>query len=83
MPNVHAAPPDAHPSVLSLTSEGLGLTLIPGNVVPATFDGLLLRHDPLVNRHRPSIPGCDPTRLPPLSQHPSEKRGPLLSMTYL
>jgi DNA-binding transcriptional LysR family regulator len=39
------------PSALSLASEGLGFTLVPGNVVPATFDGLLLRPDPPVQRH--------------------------------
>jgi DNA-binding transcriptional LysR family regulator len=39
------------PSALALASEGLGLTLVPGNVVPKTYDGLLLRPDPPVNRH--------------------------------
>jgi DNA-binding transcriptional LysR family regulator len=39
------------PSALSLASEGLGITLVPGNVVPATFDGVLLRPDPPVQRH--------------------------------
>jgi DNA-binding transcriptional LysR family regulator len=39
------------PSAVSLASEGLGLTLVPGNVIPATFDGLLLRPDPPVQRH--------------------------------
>jgi DNA-binding transcriptional LysR family regulator len=39
------------PSALSLASAGLGLTLIPGNVIPATFDGILLRPDPPVRRH--------------------------------
>lgn len=38
-------------SALSLASEGLGPTLVPGNVVPATYDGLLLRPDPPVSRH--------------------------------
>jgi DNA-binding transcriptional LysR family regulator len=38
-------------SAVSLASEGLGLTLVPGNVIPATSDGLLLRPDPPVNRH--------------------------------
>jgi DNA-binding transcriptional LysR family regulator len=36
------------PSALALASEGLGITLVPGNVIPATFDGLLLRPDPPV-----------------------------------
>lgn len=39
------------PSALSLAAEGLGITLLPGNVVPASFDGLLLRPDPPVQRH--------------------------------
>jgi DNA-binding transcriptional LysR family regulator len=38
-------------SALSLASEGLGVTLVPGNVIPATFDGLLLRPEPPVQRH--------------------------------
>jgi len=38
-------------SALALAAEGLGLTLVPGNVVPATYDGLLLRPDPPVSRH--------------------------------
>jgi DNA-binding transcriptional LysR family regulator len=39
------------PSALSLAREGLGITLVPGNVIPATFDGRLLRPDPPVRRH--------------------------------
>jgi DNA-binding transcriptional LysR family regulator len=38
-------------SALALAAEGLGLTLVPGNVVPPTYDGLLLRPDPPVRRH--------------------------------
>jgi DNA-binding transcriptional LysR family regulator len=38
-------------SALALAREGLGLTLIPGNNVPATYDGALLRPDPSVSRH--------------------------------
>jgi DNA-binding transcriptional LysR family regulator len=38
------------PSALALALEGLGLTLIPGNVVPPAFPGLLLWPDPPVRR---------------------------------
>ena len=38
------------PSALALALEGLGLTLIPGNVVPPGFPGLLLWPDPPVRR---------------------------------
>jgi DNA-binding transcriptional LysR family regulator len=39
------------PSAISLAAEGLGITLVPGNVIPPTFDGTLLRPDPPVRRH--------------------------------
>jgi DNA-binding transcriptional LysR family regulator len=39
------------PSALNLALEGLGITLIPGNVIPAHFEGLVLRPDPPVRRH--------------------------------
>jgi hypothetical protein len=35
----------------ALASEGLGLTLVSGNGVTASYDGLLLRPDPPVSRH--------------------------------
>ena len=38
------------PSALTLAREGLGLTLIPGNVVPPGFAGALLWPDPPVRR---------------------------------
>ena len=38
------------PSALSLAEEGLGLTLVPANVVPSGFAGRLLWPDPPVNR---------------------------------
>jgi DNA-binding transcriptional LysR family regulator len=38
------------PSALSLALAGLGLALVPGNIVPAHFDGVLLRPDPPVRR---------------------------------
>jgi DNA-binding transcriptional LysR family regulator len=38
-------------SALALAREGLGLTLVPGNNVPAGYDGVLLRPDPSVSRH--------------------------------
>jgi DNA-binding transcriptional LysR family regulator len=38
------------PSALALALEGLGLTLVPGNVVPAEFPGRLLWPDPPVRR---------------------------------
>jgi len=38
------------PSALTLAGEGLGLTLIPGNVVPPGFAGALLWPDPPVRR---------------------------------
>ncbi|HZE49575.1 MAG TPA: LysR family transcriptional regulator [Jatrophihabitantaceae bacterium] len=38
------------PSALTLAFEGLGLTLIPGNVVPPGFAGLLLWPDPPIRR---------------------------------
>jgi DNA-binding transcriptional LysR family regulator len=37
-------------SAPALASEGLGVTLVPGNVVPVTYDGILLRPDPPVSR---------------------------------
>ncbi len=38
------------PSALNLAAAGLGLTLVPGNVVPPRFEGVLLRPDPPVRR---------------------------------
>jgi DNA-binding transcriptional LysR family regulator len=38
-------------SALALAREGLGLTLVPGNNVPSTYDGALFRPDPAVSRH--------------------------------
>jgi DNA-binding transcriptional LysR family regulator len=38
------------PSALNLAHAGLGVTLLPGNVVPAAFDGVLRRPDPPVRR---------------------------------
>jgi DNA-binding transcriptional LysR family regulator len=38
------------PSALNLARAGLGLALLPGNIVPPGFDGLLLRVDPPVRR---------------------------------
>jgi DNA-binding transcriptional LysR family regulator len=38
------------PSALNLAVAGLGITLVPGNVVPPHFEGVLLRPDPPVRR---------------------------------
>lgn len=38
------------PSALNLAHAGLGVTLLPGNVVPPAFDGVLRRPDPPVRR---------------------------------
>jgi DNA-binding transcriptional LysR family regulator len=38
------------PSALNLARAGLGITLVPGNVVPATYDGVLARTEPPVRR---------------------------------
>jgi hypothetical protein len=38
------------PSALNLARAGLGITLLPGNVVPPAFDGVLGRPDPPVQR---------------------------------
>lgn len=38
------------PSAVTFAAAGLGLTLVPGNVVPPHFDGVLLRPDPPVTR---------------------------------
>lgn len=38
------------PSALALAVEGLGLTLVPGNVVPRDFAGKLLWPEPPVHR---------------------------------
>jgi DNA-binding transcriptional LysR family regulator len=38
------------PSAIALALEGLGLTLVPGNVIPPDFAGRLLRPDPPVSR---------------------------------
>jgi len=38
------------PSALSMARAGVGLALVPGNIVPRDFDGILLRPDPPVLR---------------------------------
>jgi len=38
------------PSALNLAHAGLGITHLPGNVVPPAFDGVLRRPDPPVQR---------------------------------
>jgi DNA-binding transcriptional LysR family regulator len=38
------------PSALNLARAGLGITLVPGNVVPAQFDGVLTRVEPPIRR---------------------------------
>jgi DNA-binding transcriptional LysR family regulator len=38
------------PSALNLARAGLGLALVPANIVPPHFDGILLRPDPPVRR---------------------------------
>jgi DNA-binding transcriptional LysR family regulator len=38
------------PSALNLAYAGLGITLLPGNVVPPAFDGVLRRPDQPVQR---------------------------------
>ena len=38
------------PSALNLARAGLGLALVPANIVPPHFDGILLRPDPPVLR---------------------------------
>jgi DNA-binding transcriptional LysR family regulator len=38
------------PSALTMARAGLGLALVPGNIVPPRFDGILLRPDPPVRR---------------------------------
>src|SRR5580700_8797946 len=38
------------PSALNLARAGLGLALVPGNIIPPHFDGVLLRPDPPVRR---------------------------------
>jgi DNA-binding transcriptional LysR family regulator len=38
------------PSALNLAAAGLGVTLLPGNVVPAAFSGVIRRPDPPVRR---------------------------------
>jgi DNA-binding transcriptional LysR family regulator len=38
------------PSALSLARAGVGLALLPGNIIPPHFDGTLLRPDPPVLR---------------------------------
>jgi DNA-binding transcriptional LysR family regulator len=38
------------PSAATLAAAGLGLTLVPGNIVPPHFDGVVLRPDPPVSR---------------------------------
>jgi DNA-binding transcriptional LysR family regulator len=38
------------PSALSMARAGVGLALVPGNIIPRDFDGILLRPDPPVLR---------------------------------
>ena len=38
------------PSALNLARAGIGLALLPGNIIPRHFDGTLLRPDPPVLR---------------------------------
>ncbi|WP_328605928.1 LysR family transcriptional regulator [Amycolatopsis sp. NBC_00345] len=38
------------PSAINMARAGLGLTLVPSNIIPPGFDGLVLRPDPPVNR---------------------------------
>jgi DNA-binding transcriptional LysR family regulator len=40
----------SNPSALSLARTGVGLALVPGNIIPRHFDGVLLRPDPPVLR---------------------------------
>jgi DNA-binding transcriptional LysR family regulator len=47
-------------SAATLAAAGLGITLVPGNIVPPHFDGVVLRPDPPVNR-----PLCAYTRARP------------------
>jgi DNA-binding transcriptional LysR family regulator len=42
------------PSALNLAHAGLGVTLLPGNVVPPAFDGVPRRPDPPVRRMLPA-----------------------------
>jgi DNA-binding transcriptional LysR family regulator len=48
------------PSAATLAAAGLGITLVPGNIVPPHFDGVVLRPDPPVTR-----PLCAYTRSRP------------------
>jgi DNA-binding transcriptional LysR family regulator len=45
-----AARTEQAPSALNLSQAGLGITLLPGNVVPRHFDGVMLHPDPPVER---------------------------------
>ena len=38
------------PSALNFSQSGLGVTLLPGNVIPPHFDGIVLDPDPPVER---------------------------------
>ncbi|MET9633961.1 LysR family transcriptional regulator [Lentzea sp. NPDC006480] len=38
------------PSAVNLARAGLGITLVPSNIIPPGFDGLVVRPDPPVNR---------------------------------
>jgi DNA-binding transcriptional LysR family regulator len=38
------------PSAINMARAGLGITLVPSNIIPPGFDGLVLRPDPPVNR---------------------------------
>src|SRR3984957_842758 len=48
------------PSALNLAHAGLGVTLLPGNVVPAAFGGVLPRPDPPVGRPLAAYPRVRP-----------------------
>jgi DNA-binding transcriptional LysR family regulator len=59
------------PSALNLAHAGLGITLLPGNVVPPAFDGVLRRPDPPCSACCRPTPGCVRTRSPPRSSRRS------------
>ena len=52
------------PSALNLAHAGLGITLLPGNVVPPAFDGVLRRPDPPVQR---MLAACTRVRPDPIT----------------
>jgi predicted oxidoreductase len=65
------------PSALNLARAGLGLALVPGNIVPPHFDGILLRPDPPVRgSYTNHIPGtADGWRIERIIQHRSWEDG--------